>query len=411
MPIFQKILKSLNSKKPMPAPEPQSIPETKAAQPQAAEPPAMAPNTMDIQLQNRTESSQVYAYITGLALEQKNSPCLIKADGKTPYYPTSPSAILQPLQEDCSIKLGAPGSTTTVTIPQLAGGRIWFSVGEELHFLINPGPALVEPSISNPSDPNIDIEWDFCEFTFANNSIYANISYVDFLSMSISLTLTPTQGAGQIVLGLKPNGFQSVVDGLQAQNLVDSNDWHKLVYTANGKPLRVLSPNNAIVMNGGNLFQNYYDPYVNQVYEKYASRPLQIDTQAQWGLVSGTVSNNAISFPGLGAFPKPTTADIFSCSSGPFADNAGALGPLTARIAAGFNRSTLLNEQVHPNQEKVDEFYKAGITNHYARLVHEANLDGRGYAFPYDDVPAGGGGVDQSGFVNGSPKAFVVSIG
>lgn len=191
-------------------------------------------NSMDIQLQNRTESDTVYAYITGLAFERQNSPCLIKADGKTPYFPSSPAEILQPLQENCSIKLGAPGSITTVTIPQLAGGRIWFSVENELTFLLNPGPALVEPSISNPTDPNIDLEWDFCEFTFVNGSLYANISYVDFLSMSISMTLIPADGATQEVLGLKPDGFQSVVEGLRSQNRVDGSDWHKLVYMANG---------------------------------------------------------------------------------------------------------------------------------------------------------------------------------
>ena len=92
----------------------------------------------------------------------------------------------------------------------------------------------MEPSISNPTDPNIDLEWDFCEFTFANGSLYANISYVDFLSMSISMTLTPADGAKQEVLGLKPDGFQSVVNGLQSQNLVDGSDWYKLVYMANG---------------------------------------------------------------------------------------------------------------------------------------------------------------------------------
>lgn len=42
-------------------------------------------------------------------------------------------------------------------------------------------------------------------------------------------------------------------------------------------------------------------------------------------------------------------------------------------------------------------------------MVHEANIDGRGYAFPYDDVPAMDG--DQSGFVNGQVKSFVVSVG
>ncbi|XMA18221.1 hypothetical protein WAI453_011012 [Rhynchosporium graminicola] len=364
--------------------------------------------TMDIQLQNRTKSNTVYAYITGLAVDKGNQVCVMKADGKTPYYPSSPNEILQPLSENCSIKLGAPGSTITVTIPQLAGGRIWFAIDNELKFIVNPGPALVEPSISNPSDPNINLTWDFCEFTFANNSIYANISYVDFVSLSVSLTFQPKDGAEQKVLGLKPDGFQHVVDGLKAQ---DNKDWSKLVYEANGKPLRVMSPNNGIVMAGGNLFKGYYEPYVDQVYDKYTNCCIEIDTHAQWGKVKGKCNSGKLEFSGAGSFTKPSTADIFGCSSGPFAKNAGALGPLTARITAGFNRTTLLNEQIHPNAEKVDEFYKLPVTNHYARLCHEANIDGRGYAFPYDDVPAGGGGVDQSGFVSGDPKSLIVAVG
>ena len=194
---------------------------------------------MNIQLQNQTQSNQVYAYITGQAVRNGNQVCLIKADGKTPYYPSSPSEILQPLSENCSIKLGSPGSATMVTIPQLAGGRIWFSVDNELKFLINPGPALVEPSISNPSDPNINICWDFCEFTFADNSLYANISYVDFVSLSVAMTFTPTDGAEQKVLGLKSDGLQHIISGLQSQNLVDSTDWNKLVYMYNGQVTKI----------------------------------------------------------------------------------------------------------------------------------------------------------------------------
>ena len=121
------------------------------------------------------------------------------------------------------------------------------------------------------------------------------------------------------------------------------------------------------------------------------------------------VSNDKLEFPDIGSFAKPTTAGTFSCSIIPFASNVGALGPLTARISAGLNRSTLLNDNVHPNDQKAEDYYTHPITNHYARLVHEANLDGRGYAFPYDDVP--GKGVDQSGFVSGNPKSFVVAIG
>lgn len=83
----------------------------------------MAP-TMEIELENRIDSKQVYAYITGQALDNGNHVCLIKADGKTPYFPGSPSNPVTPLSENCAIRLGGHGSVTKVTIPQLAGGRI-----------------------------------------------------------------------------------------------------------------------------------------------------------------------------------------------------------------------------------------------------------------------------------------------
>ena len=71
---------------------------------------------------------------------------------------------------------------------------------------------------------------------------------------------------------------------------------------------------------------------------------------------------------------------------------------ITARLAAAFNRSTLLVDDNTPDGENPSNYYQNPVTNHYARLVHAANLDGRGYAFPYDDV-APSNGADQSGSV------------
>ena len=87
-------------------------------------------------------------------------------------------------------------------------------------------------------------------------------------------------------------------------------------------------------------------------------------------------------------------------------------GAVVARLAAGFNRSTLLRDSAtHPEPSgNPSEYYKERITNHYARIVHEANADQRGYAFPYDDV-APSGGKDQSGAVFGNPRSFRVTVG
>lgn len=121
--------------------------------------------------------------------------------------------------------------------------------------------------------------------------------------------------------------------------------------------------------------------------------------------------NNVLDFGAGGSFAQPSTADIFSCSTGPFANTSNIeTGALTARISAAFDRSTLLIDTVEPSGGPTN-YYTNPITNHYSRIVHAANLDGLGYAFPYDDVTPTGG-QDQSGAVNdGSPQLLTVAVG
>ena len=372
-------------------------------------------STLAISLENQTTSATVYAYITGQALDHGNAVFLLQADGRTPYFPTSPASTGAHLAVDCAIPLGRPGSTTSATIPRIAGGRIWFSINSKLTFLLNPGPsgsqsaALVEPSPLNPSDPNISIEWDFCEFTFNEAQIFANITYVDFVSIPIALTLLNSVGKTQHVSGTGSGGLDTVCSALQQQSAADHNPgWSSLIVSKpGGGNLRALSPNHAP---NAAAFQDYYKSYVDAVWAKYSTTPLSVDTQASFGVVSGTVKNGVLDFGAGGKFTKPSTADIFSCSTGPFADTAGERAAFVPRIAAAFNRSTLLVDSVAPAAD-TSRYYRASPTNHYSRIVHTANIDGRGYAFPYDDVTPTGG-QDQSGAVfDGSPKLLTVTVG
>ncbi|MCJ1405345.1 hypothetical protein MMC11_008572 [Xylographa trunciseda] len=369
----------------------------------------MTSSTLNIALQNQTTSSTVYAYITGSAINNNNALFLLQSDGKTYYYPKSPSSNGSPLAQNCAIPLGPPGSTINVTIPQIAGGRVWFSIGSTLTFLVNPGPGLVEPSVTNPSDPNINTSWDFCEFTFNSAQLFANISYVDFVCLPVALTLTNTSGGTQHVSGMSSNGLATVCAGLTAQTTKDGAGWSSLIVNHNGSAVRALSPNNGIVMNSS-LFSGYYQPYVNQVWSKYSNSALSVNTQAQWGTVTGQVVSNLLTFSGVGSFAQPAARDIFSCGTGPFAGGSVEMGALTARISAAFNRSTMLTDTDLPS-ENPSSYYQNAITNHYARIVHAANLDGRGYAFPYDDVGPSGG-IDESGAVSdGSPKLWTIAVG
>ena len=365
--------------------------------------------TLSISFVNQSTSNTVYGYVTGLAINKNNAPYLLQADGKTPYFPSSPTSTGQPLQANCAIPLGGGGSTVTITIPPTAGGRVWFSIGTPLTFLINPGPALVEPSVTNASDPNVNIQWAFCEFTFDSSQLYANISYVDFVSVPIALQLTNRSGAVQTVSGMRYNGLDTICSQLQQQTKSDGvAGWGQCVVTKNGKNLRALSPNNVKVTNGS-AFNNYFEPYVEQVWQRYATQQLSLNTTAV--TESGTVNakSGELAF-GSESFPKPSTSDVLSCNSGPFATGADTTrNIIIPQLAAAFNRSTLTQTSSIPSP--LGTFYQGSVTNHYARIVHANQIDGRGYAFPYDDVNPTDAG-DQSGEVNDpNPASWVITVG
>ncbi|OCT50093.1 carbohydrate binding family 6 [Cladophialophora carrionii] len=423
------------SQTPAPGPAPGPAAAAATATAATAAPTSQATGSMlNIALQNQTTSQTVYAYVTGRALDRGNAWFLLSADGHTPYYPSSPSSVGSPMAQNCAIPLGRPGNTVTVTIPHIAGGRIWFSIDAPLTFLLNPGPALVEPSVTNASDPNIHTNWGFAEFTFNADQLYANISYVDFVGPPIALTLTSATLPPQHVAGMPSDGLDQVCAGLRAQHARDNQGWDQLIVTtaAQGagqqqqRNLRALSPNQAMVTNPA-LFATYYDDYVARAWRKFAAQPMSVDTQAAFGTVSaqvdhgsGTLNFRVADGAATGnaggsattplSFTKPSTRDIFSCSTGPFATGSNpAVNAIIPRLAAAFNRSTLLETDVFPAPQAL--YYKDATTNHYSRIVHAVNLDGKGYAFPYDDVQPSGG-ADQSGEVHaGDPILFTVTVG
>ncbi|KAF2171232.1 glycoside hydrolase family 64 protein [Zasmidium cellare ATCC 36951] len=374
---------------------------------------ATVTGTLSIALVNQTSSSQVYAYITGLALDNNNAVFLLQSDAKTPYYPASPSATGQALGANCSIPLGGPGNTVNATIPRLAGARIWFSVDKELTFLLNPGPGLVEPSVFNQSDPNYNTNFSFCEFTFNSAQVFVNISYVDFVSnLPVALTLNDTAGSVQHVGGMRADGLATVAKGLRAQTAKDGRRWSSLIVQSGGKDLRALSPNSGIT-NNPDWFATYWTDYVNQVWTRYQTQTLTVDTQAQWDEVTGKVDSSGILDFGDGSrFAKPTSKDIFGNSTGPFATGSNAkTNAIIPRLAAAFNRSTLLLSSTTPNGTNPGQYYKADITNHYSRIVHAANVDGLGYAFPYDDVSPDGGQPQEGAIFSFSPTKLTVTVG
>jgi hypothetical protein len=338
--------------------------------------------TVSVALSNVTGSEFVYAYVSGQALDHGMAWMFLQSDGVTPYYlPSPPSRV--PLGDGCAITLNASGADPrTISIPHIAGGRLWLSIGRKLVFYVNPGPAIVTPSVTNDTDPNIAIDWGFCEFTYDSTQLFANISFVDFVSLPIALSLETPQ-CTQTVRGLPARGLSTVCTELS--NL--DGDWSKLIVTdQDGSHRRVLSPNQAVSVNPM-MFSGYLDDYIDQVWQKYAGTDLTIDTQStDWGKVTGRVADGELRFCDVGAFTKPSTPAVFSCSQPPFSTANDEMGNLSARLAAALNRTTLLLNPVQPTDEDPGTYYQYCTTNHYARILHATTPDHLGYAFPYDDV-------------------------
>ncbi|KAH7313281.1 CBM6-containing protein [Stachybotrys elegans] len=370
-------------------------------------------DTFSVVLENKTKSSTLYAHVTGTGSEGL---VMLQADGKTLYHPTSPSKTLQPPGADIAIKVGGPGESKTLTVPRISGGRIWFCEEKPLTFLVNPGPALVEPSATNPADPNYELDWSFCEFTYNQAELYVNVSYVDFVSAPISLKLETESGAVKSVPGLPAGALETVSAKLQEQGQRDGAGWEKLVIRSKdgSRILRALSPNSGAVLKPG-LFDGYYQAYVDEVWSKYGGEELRVNSQFKWGDASGRVRGDGLlTFDDVGSFSKPSARDIFSCSTGPFAAGPGVsehMLNIGARLAAAFNRSTLLVNTEQPEGERIAQYYREPVTNHYARICHETSIESRGYAFPYDDVGSSSA-ADQSGFINDpKPKVLTVAVG
>ncbi|MFE7586806.1 beta-1,3-glucanase family protein [Streptomyces gardneri] len=366
--------------------------------------------TLPLDLVNTTGNNTVYAYVLGRDPAAGGNWAFIQANGSTLYHPPAPANDQTPLGADCAIALNASGAgARRVTLPRLYSGRIYFSVGAKLTFLMNRGGGLALPSVSNPTDPNANVHHDFCEFTFNADQLYANITFVDMVSLPIAFQLETGQGT-QTVRGLPSDGLSRVASALRAQSAADGSDWSRLIVgKSGGGDLRVLSPNLAIRGNNA-LFRGYFDSYVDEVWNKYRSTDLRIDTQFTWGTLTGRVNGDTLTFPGAGSFAKPSTLSIFSCSDAPFTTGNDLMGNLSARLAAAFNRTTLLDNAHQPTAENPAAFYTRPRTNHYARILHNTTPDHLGYAFPYDDVhPAG---VDFEGKVqSGSPGRWTITVG
>ncbi|KAK2669799.1 Beta-1,3-glucanase, N-terminal, subdomain 2 [Fusarium oxysporum f. sp. vasinfectum] len=311
------------------------------------------------------------------------------------------------LTNDVAISLPEKGASLRITIPSsIRSGRIYFS-NDDLQFFVvdrDNGNSLVQPSVTNLRDPNANVSWGFVEFTYIRNLLYANISYVDFVGLVLGMTLDAKDGSTQTTAGLEADAVIKVCGDLIKQRKLDNHKWTSLcVADTAGKLIRVLSPGNQHDVDPG-IFGSYWKPYVDRVWERYTTRDLVIDTQSTAGMIKCRIVHHKLKCDGHErGLLKPDDKDIWGCNSGPFAisENDSTIHTaIVPRLCAGLVRSTLLLDGgfMQPSLGQTS-YYTVNPTNHYSRIVHSYEVDGRGYAFSYDDVNPDNG-EEASGVVS-----------
>lgn len=339
----------------------------------------------------RYTNHQIYCYIVGTDLTTGRQ-MFVTRDGT----PTQVSSFNNGSDgfADLSIPM-VPDGDTHLAIPAAMSGRVYFSINDKLKFKVvtdgNGNSALQHPAGWVSSDPSFSVLHDWIEFTHNDGGMFCNTTMVDMFSIPLAIKLvgSTTQETGRLL----PGGRDKIFEHVSADP-----DFAKLVVKDR---LRIIAPGHGI--DGGLFPANYFDAYIDAVWNKYSSETLTVNTGS--GTYTGKIVGGMFTFSGgIAPFPKPTTQDLLYCNGALSAPNDGKTGPVAAILGAAFNRSTLLSSTTQPTTDTAS-FYRDRTSNHFAEAMHVNSADGKAYGFPFDDVASFASYVQD-----GAPTSFTVSL-
>jgi Beta-1,3-glucanase/Cellulose binding domain len=368
--------------------------------PTTAPPPASA--LLPVTVTNNTGRAEpLFLYVLGVNLATGRLG-YVTAAGRFTNWP--PGAAVPVPAPDVAIPGPRTGASTTVKLPKGISGRLYMAFGRRLDFRLTPN-GLVQPAPWAAGDPNRDILFDWSEFTLDGGGLFLNSSQVDMLAVPHIVSVQGGSGAVHRTGELRPGGRQRVIDAIRAQP-----DFARSVVTRpDGTVLRVLAPGKA--SDAGLMNPAYLDGYIASAWNAYAGRPL---TVVPFGDRPGTrfvgrTRGTVLNFTDGGgrvvaSFNRPSTADVWGCAGALVAPNDLVVGPIARTLCAALQRGTLGTLDTQPGGAPGD-FYRSARPNVYAKVIHANMLDGKAYAFPFDDVQ------NQESLVHdGDPRAAGITL-
>jgi len=309
-----------------------------------------------------------------------------------------------------------------VTIAPINSARILLSVGSPMYIKVvrdgNGNIGYAGANIENPTDPNLDVYFDFGEMailpkSMSNPGIYVNTTRVDHFGFPLRLRVQGLNGYDRTV-GERVDTLtrDDVISRFVARVPAPFKPLGQAPYT----PYRVIAPAHAN-FGSGKPNAGYLQPYIDQVWARYRNEDL-VFTLPNLGTFRGRVSGDTFRFTGgneNGVFyinGKPDTQMVF-LGNGLLNDarnaapqHIGTQLQIQAQVAAALNRHVI---ESPANWYNRNAFYPAGsLANWYAKFWHDSDIayDYLAYGFSYDDV-----GDHSPSLHTNAPTTVTYSIG
>ena len=298
----------------------------------------------------------------------------------------------------------------SVTIPPINSARLMLSVGTPMYIRVNQdingNIGYAGANIENPTDPNIDVTFDFMEMAIVpDTGFYGNTTRVDQFGFPVKLRLQGLGGFDQTVgeTATRASLFSAWASAVPAQ--------FQSLAQAPYSPYRIIAPAHA-TFNAGQANANYLDSYIQGLWTKYASQTLTFTDQQ--GTFTGHVVGGKFQFTdGQGTYTiqrAPTTAEallgsgVLNDATGQTPGTAGYDKQLQiqAQLCAAINRHIVED----PAHWYTPSFFYATPSNSYSKFWHDHSLNGLSYGFAYDDV----GGFSSS-LHTAAPTIATVTVG
>jgi hypothetical protein len=332
---------------------------------------------------NTWASSQIYVTVMGMGTPGEWS--YLKANGTLAHInaaeENAPGHLTKNGRNYANMSFNLAEAATVNIPPRLEGGRMYISLGSPMYFPLSPdNRGWGGPDLNNSGDPNIDVHFDWYEFTYFYGQIPfgGNTTQVDMFGFPMTARLQQTA-----------IGYDQTVGVTLTRDQVRSQ------YTAAVGPAfdpllssyRIVAPRSSPLFKPGGASANFLQPTIDAVWAQYTSTQFTLNLPGR--VFTGRVTNGRLQFTKNGAGPfflsKPSTKDVVECS-GTLASAGMATTELElgAEFCAAFNRGVAGNTA---NWYNASAYYPTPTAkNEFAKFFHTIGLQGRAYGFAYDDV-------------------------